>query len=197
MTELFDPTLAALPGLPSAAPESPPSVAGMSAAPVPRSGRITPQAATQSNSPVSSSLAIIAVNPPKTQGMWSAAPPPPPAPRCPAAAARHLLRRQPAEIVPGSGGEVRTPALAAICASAPKAISSGPRRVKAATCASRFGSGAARASISSRNAATSRRRHQASVGITKSAPARMPVGQRDVTVLSLVKKRTPSRPCMA
>ena len=34
------------------------------------------------------------------------------------------------------------------------------------------------------------------VGIEKSAPARMPVGQRRVTVFIRVKKRTPSGPCM-
>lgn len=34
------------------------------------------------------------------------------------------------------------------------------------------------------------------VGMTNSAPARMPVGQREVTVLSRVKKRTPSGPCI-
>jgi hydroxyethylthiazole kinase-like uncharacterized protein yjeF len=51
---------------------------------------------------------------------------------------------------------------------------------------------AGRASGSTR----SREAAQRIVGITYSAPARIPVGQRDVTVLSLVKKRTPSGPCM-
>ena len=34
------------------------------------------------------------------------------------------------------------------------------------------------------------------VGMMNSAPVRMPDGQRAVTVLGLVKKRTPSGPCM-
>lgn len=34
------------------------------------------------------------------------------------------------------------------------------------------------------------------VGMTNSAPLRIPVGQRDVTVLSFVKNRTPSGPCI-